>query len=61
MITHAIQFLDSFDAVHPLIILLQLSSVMSYFDLYSPSTAEHENEVSPKIHLTAEDLHGIYQ
>ena len=35
--THAIEFIDPFDASHPLIILLQLSRVTSYFDVYSLS------------------------
>ena len=46
---------DPFDAAHLLIILLQLSSVKSYFDVYSPSKAEYENKDTPKIHLTAEE------
>ena len=53
--TYAIELIDSFDAAHPLIILLQLSSVTSYFDVYSPSIAEYENKDIPKIHLTAEE------
>ena len=52
--TYAIELIDSFDAAHPLIIMLQLSSVTSYFDVYSPSIAEYENKDIPKIHLTAE-------
>ena len=28
----------------------------SYFDVYTPSIAEYENEDIPKIHLTAEEL-----
>ena len=38
-ITHAIELVYPFGATHPLIIPLQLSSVTSYFDLYSPSFA----------------------
>ena len=53
--THAIELVDTFDAAHPLIILLQLSGVTSYFDVYSPSVAEYENVVIPKFHLTAEE------
>ena len=33
--THAIELVDPFDATHPLIILLQLHGVTSYFDVYS--------------------------
>ena len=52
--THAIALLDPFDATHPLIILLQMKRVTSYFDVNSPSVAEYENDEIPKIHLTAE-------
>ena len=38
-----------------LIIPLQLSSVTSYFDVYSLSIAEYGNEYVPKIHLIAEE------
>ena len=55
MTTHTIQMSDPFNATHPLIILLQLSGVTSYFDMYSPSIVKHENEEIPKIHLTAEE------
>ena len=55
MTTHAIQLPDSFEAAHPLIILLQLSGMTSYFDVYSLSIAEYDNEDIPKIHLTAEE------
>ena len=40
---------------HLLIIPLHLSSVTSYFDVYSPSVTEYENEDIPKIHLTGEE------
>ena len=53
--THAIELTDPFNAAHPLIILLQLNSVTSYFGVYSMSTAEYENKDIPKIHLTAEE------
>ena len=53
--THAIELTDPFDAAHILIIPLQLSIVIRYFDVYSPSIAEYENEDIPKIHLTAEE------
>ena len=53
-ITHAIQVIDSFDAAHPLTILLQLIGLTSYFDAYSPSSAEYENEEIAKIHLIVE-------
>ena len=42
--THAIELVNPFDSAHPLIILLQLSSVTSYFDVYSLNVAEYENE-----------------
>ena len=53
--THAIELVNPFDAVHPLIIPLQLSGATSYFDVYSSSIAEYENDYIPKIHLTAEE------
>ena len=53
--THAIELVDPFNAAHPLIILLQMSSDTSYFDVYSPSIAEYENDDILKIHLTAEE------
>ena len=52
---HAIELTDPFDAAHLLTIPLQLSGVTSYFDVYSLSVAEYENEDIPKIHLTAEE------
>ena len=52
-ITHAIELVNPFNAVYPLIILLPLSRVTSYFDVYSLSVAEYENDVIPKIYLTA--------
>ena len=53
--TNAIELVHPFDATHPLIIPLPLSSVPSYFDVYSPSIADYENKDIPKIHLTAEE------
>ena len=53
--THAIELVDPFNAAHLLIILLQLSSVTSYFDMCSPNVAEYENDDIPKIHLTADE------
>ena len=53
---HAIQLTDRFNTAHPLIILLQLSRVTSYFDVYSLNTAEYENKEIPKIHLTADEF-----
>ena len=44
-----------FDAAQLLIILLQLSSVTSHFDVYSLSITEYENDDIPKIHLTVEE------
>ena len=55
MTTHALELTDSFNATYPLINSLQLSSVTSYFDVYSPSLAEYENEDIPKIYLTAKE------
>ena len=52
---HALELTDPFDADHLLIIPLKLSSVTSYFDVYSPRIAEYENEDIPKIHLTTEE------
>ena len=52
--TDANQLTDPFNAAYSLIILLQLSSVTSYFDVYSQSTAEYKNKHIPKIHLTPE-------
>ena len=49
--THALELTDLFNAVHPLIIPLQLSQAISYFDVYSISIAEYENEDILKIHL----------
>ena len=54
MTTHVIELADPFDAAHLLIILLQLSSVINYFDVYSLSIAEYENEETPMIDLTSE-------
>ena len=45
--TYAIQVIDPFNVAHSLIIPLQLSS-----DVYSPSIAEYDNKVVPRIHLT---------
>ena len=53
--THTIELVYSFDAIHSLIILLQLSSATSYFDVYSPSIADYQDEDIPKIHPTAEE------
>ena len=53
--THAIELVDLFDTAHPLIILLQLSGVTSFFDVYSPSVTEYKNHDIQKIHLTAEE------
>ena len=38
--SHAIELTDPFNTAHPLIILLQLSSVTSYFDVYSSSVTK---------------------
>ena len=55
MTNHALQLTEFFDAVHLLFVLLQFSSVTSYFDVYSLSIAEYENEMIAKILLTAEE------
>ena len=53
--THAIELVDPFNGTHPLIILLQLCKVTSYFDVYSPTVTECENDDIPKTHLTTGD------
>ena len=53
--THAIELTDHFNAAHPFIILLQVSSVTNYFHAYSPSIEEYEHKDIPHIHLTAEE------
>ena len=52
--THALELWDPFDLAQLLILLLQLRCVSSYFEVYSLSIAEYENDDIPKIHLTAE-------
>ena len=52
---HAIELVNPFDTIHPLIMLLQLSRVTSYFDVFSPSVTEYENNDIPKIHFTAKE------
>ena len=52
---YATELVDSVEAAHPLINLLQWSCVTSYIDVHSPSVAEYESEDIPKIHLTAEE------
>ena len=52
---HAIELIDPFITAHLLIILLQLSGVTSYFNVFSPSVAKYENDDIPKIHLTVEE------
>ena len=53
--THTIELVYPFDAAFPLIILLQLSRVTRYLNVYSPSVMEYENDDIHKIHLTAEE------
>ena len=53
--TQAIELAKPFHDAHPLIIPLQLSGVTSYFDMYSLSVGEYENDHIPKIHLAAEE------
>ena len=54
MTTYDIELVDPLTTSHLLIILLQLSGVTSYFDVYSPSVAEYENKDIPKNNLIAE-------
>ena len=54
--THAREFSDPFHAAHPLVILLRLSCVSSYFDVYSSCLTEYESDNIPKIHLTAKEF-----
>ena len=44
---HAIKLVDPFDIAHPLIIPLQLRGVTNYFDVYSTSVEEYENDDIP--------------
>ena len=53
--THAIELVNSFNAAHQLVILLQLNSVTSYFDVYSLIVAEYEKGDIPKVHFTADE------
>ena len=48
--THAIELVDPFDTAS-----LHLSGVTSYFEVFSPSIADYEDEDIPKIHLTVEE------
>ena len=59
--THAIDLRDPLYAAHLLMILLQLSGVTSYFDVYSMSIAEYVNEDIPKIISLLKNLHRIHQ
>ena len=52
--SHLIMLTGPFNTAHQQNILHQLSSVNSYFDVYSLSIAEYENQEIPKIYLTAE-------
>ena len=54
--THVIKLVDPFNAAHPLVIPLQWSGETSYFDVYSLSVAEYENEDIPQTHINAEDF-----
>ena len=53
--THAIELVDPFDTTHSSMIQPCFSGVTNYFDVYSPSIAEYEDEDIPKIHLTVEE------
>ena len=55
MTTHTTKVTDPFNAARLLIFPLQLSGVTSYFNVYSPSIPEYENEDILKIHLNAEE------
>ena len=60
--THAIELVNPFDATHSLIILLQLSSVTSYFDVYSPSVTDNEGEDISQRFISLQKSHfGIHQ
>ena len=61
MTTHATQLMDPLDAAHLIIILLQLIVVTSYFDAYSPSIAEYENEDIQQFISLPKNLHGTHQ
>ena len=47
--------MNTLAAAHLLIILLHVSWVSSYFDVYFQSISEYENEEISKIHITAEE------
>ena len=53
--SHAIELVDLIDTTHPLVVLLQLSRETSYFDVYSWSVAEYEDDDIPNIHITVEE------
>ena len=52
MTSHAKELTDPFNIAYSLIILLQLSGVTIYLDVYSKSIVEYKNEDIP----TAEEL-----
>ena len=48
--THVLLLVNPFDTTHPLIILLPLSGVSSYFDMYFLIGAEYENDSKDSSH-----------
>ena len=59
--THAVELTDPFNVAHLLIIPLQLSNGTSYFDVYTLSVAEYENEDILRFISLLKILHGIHQ
>ena len=57
--THAIEIVDPFNATHPLIILLQLSSVTSYFDVYFPTWKNMRMKTFQRFISLLKNLHMI--
>ena len=53
--SHAIKLVDPFNAAHRLIILVKLTRVTSFFDVFSPTIAEYTSEEIPKILFTVEE------
>ena len=59
--THAIELVNPFNATHPLIILLQLSGITSYFDVYSQVLQNVKIMISLRFTLLLKSHHGIHQ
>ena len=51
---HAIQLENPFDATHPIIIPLKLNGVATYFEVWTPTQEEYEDQNILKIELMAE-------